>query len=69
VNITDDWPWSTATLTMSAPTTISTKPVHAQRGAAIRELRITAEAKYSTAISKKIIHTISTSSPCAVSAR
>ena len=38
-------------------------------GPARRELSKIADAKYSTAISKKIIHTSSTSSPCAVRAR
>ena len=62
-------PASTAAFTMSAPTSIIQKPNHAQRGVARREFSRIAEAKYRTAISKKMIQTSSTSIPWAVSAR
>jgi len=62
-------PWITATFVISPPTTISKKPVHATFGAAIRQFNSTEDAKYSTAISKKMIHNSRTSSPCAVSTR
>ena len=42
---------------MNAPTSISAKPVHAHFGPARREFSNTADAKYSTAISKKMIQT------------
>ena len=67
--MTLDSPASTAAFTISAPSSIIQKPVHAQRGVARRAFRSIAEAKYRTAISKKMIQTINTSIPWAVSAR
>ncbi len=56
-------------LVMIAPTSIRPKPVQAHFGPARRHPSKTDEAKYRTAISKKMIQTSKTSSPCAVSAR
>jgi hypothetical protein len=54
-------------LLSSEPITISAKPVQAIFGAAIRQRSSVEPAKYSTAISKKMIQKISMSMPCAVS--
>jgi hypothetical protein len=67
--MTVELPCNTATFTINAPTSISPNCAQAKRGVARREFRRMADAKYSKAISKKIIQTSSTSRPCAVSAR
>ena len=56
-------------LVMIAPITISANPAQAMRGVAMRELSKVAEAKYSTAISKKMIQNSSTLAPCPVRMR
>ena len=61
--MTLELPCRTATLVITAPTSMSTNPAHAQRGVASLEFSNTADAKYITAISKKIIQTSSTSRP------
>ena len=55
--------------TMSIPTTIKAKASHPTFGAATLELRRTAEAKYSTAISKKMMKKMSMFMPWTVSQR
>ena len=55
--------------TISAPTTMSANAIQPIRGAGTLQFSRTAEAKYSTAISKKMMKKMSMFMPCTVSMR
>jgi hypothetical protein len=69
VNSTSAWPDHITTSVSTAPAAISRKPSHESFGAAARLDSSTGPAKYSTAISKKMMKKMSMFMPCTPSSR